>query len=164
MTLCFAPHMASAAIPETLGGVIRDRQERRAMFFAAQARKLSTRIRILVLPICDLEHSSGRRIRRAGRLAKVRESRAGRPFRLQTGSGCGWDYPCPPDPGFGRPPRYRGGQVTIHNNYGSVNIYPGVSRRPETPAPASQGFAARTRAGMGVGAIRAPKNAGHSAG
>ncbi len=64
------------------------------------------------------------------------------PMLLRTGAGCGWDYPCPPDPDFGRPP-YRGSQVTIHNNYGPVNIYPGVSRRPEPPeppAPADPGF------------------------
>jgi hypothetical protein len=30
--------------------------------------------------------------------------------------GCGWDYPCPPEPG------YRSSQVTIQN-YGHVNIY-----------------------------------------
>ena len=52
---------------------------------------------------------------------------------LKTGSGCGWDYPCPPEQEFRRPP-YRSGQVSIHNNYGPVNIYPGMSRRPYLPA------------------------------
>jgi hypothetical protein len=44
--------------------------------------------------------------------------------------GCGWDYPCSPDPQFGRP-HYRSGHVTIQNNYGSVNIY--SSRRAAPP-------------------------------
>jgi hypothetical protein len=49
----------------------------------------------------------------------------------RAGEGCGWDYPCPPEPSFGRrhyPPQ---GQVYIHNNYGNVNIYLGGSRRHE---------------------------------
>ncbi len=46
---------------------------------------------------------------------------------MRAGQGCGWDYPCPPDPGFGR---RRGSQVVIHNNYGQVNIYSGGARRP----------------------------------
>ncbi len=53
---------------------------------------------------------------------------------LQRTGGCGWDYPCPPEPEFARPAR-RPGQVTIHNNYGPVNIYSGVSRRPEAFPP-----------------------------
>jgi hypothetical protein len=47
--------------------------------------------------------------------------------------GCGWDYPCPPEPSFGRPD-VRASQVTIHNNYGNVNIY--TSRRRASQAPA----------------------------
>ena len=51
--------------------------------------------------------------------------------------GCGWDYPCAPEPSFGRP-GYRSGQVTIHN-YGNVNIY--TSRRPGPPPfPVDPGF------------------------
>ena len=49
---------------------------------------------------------------------------------LRDGQGCGWDYPCPPDPGFGRPPSTRGSQVIIHNNYGSVNVSPGGAPNP----------------------------------
>lgn len=63
----------------------------------------------------------------------------GRPLLLRTGSGCGWDYPCPPEPGYGRFP-YRSGQVTIHNNYGPVNVYSGASRHPGGPIPADPGF------------------------
>ena len=64
-------------------------------------------------------------------------SRAPEPQLLvKTGSGCGWDYPCPPEPEYRRPP-HRPGPVTIHNNYGSVNIYSGMSRRPYRPAPRS---------------------------
>jgi hypothetical protein len=37
--------------------------------------------------------------------------------------GCGWDYPCPPRPDYGRRPSYRSGQVYIQNNYGTVNVY-----------------------------------------
>ena len=51
--------------------------------------------------------------------------------------GCGWDYPCAPDPGYGRP-AYRSGQVNIHNNYGSVNVY--TSRRPGPPVSIDPGF------------------------
>jgi hypothetical protein len=50
--------------------------------------------------------------------------------------GCGWDYPCPPEPGYGRP-HYRSGPVTIHNNYGNVNIY--TSRRHGSPPPEDPG-------------------------
>ncbi len=47
------------------------------------------------------------------------------PLLTRAGQGCGWDYACPPDPDFGRPPNLRGSQVIIHNNYGPVNVYPG---------------------------------------
>jgi hypothetical protein len=50
---------------------------------------------------------------------------------LRAGQGCGWDYPCPPDPGFGRVPGTPGSQVIIHNNYGQVNVYPGGGPHPE---------------------------------
>jgi hypothetical protein len=36
--------------------------------------------------------------------------------------GCGWDYPCPPRPSYGRR-SYRTPQVYIENNYGTVNVY-----------------------------------------
>ncbi|HZV21820.1 MAG TPA: hypothetical protein VE986_09780 [Hyphomicrobiales bacterium] len=39
------------------------------------------------------------------------------------GHGCGWDYPCPPDPYFARRFRNRQAPVSIHNNYGEVNVY-----------------------------------------
>ncbi len=54
-------------------------------------------------------------------------------------AGCGWDYPCAPQPDFGRPPNfyrrlYGGpGQPTIHNNYGTVNIQ--VDGKAKFPAP-----------------------------
>jgi hypothetical protein len=51
------------------------------------------------------------------------------PLLIRTDGGCGWDYPCPPDPGFGRPLYLRGGEVVIHNNYGPVNVYPGDGAR-----------------------------------
>jgi hypothetical protein len=40
---------------------------------------------------------------------------------------CGWDYPCPPEPGFGRDGtswrhRRQPGQLYIQNNYGSVTV------------------------------------------
>jgi hypothetical protein len=67
-------------------------------------------------------------------------SRAPEPQLLvKTGSGCGWDYPCPPEPEYRRP-AYRSGQVTIHNNYGSVNVYPRVSRRPRPYPPAEPAY------------------------
>ncbi len=47
------------------------------------------------------------------------------PLLMKAGQGCGWDYPCPPNPDFGRPMSQRGSQVIIHNNYGPVNVYPG---------------------------------------
>jgi hypothetical protein len=52
------------------------------------------------------------------------------PLLLRTG-GCGWDYPCAPDPDFGRPLYLRGGEVVIHNNYGPINVYPGDAARHE---------------------------------
>lgn len=52
-------------------------------------------------------------------------------FLIKAGQGCGWDYPCPPDPSFGRPLYLRQGQVTIRNNYGPINVYPDDAR----PAP-----------------------------
>ncbi len=61
------------------------------------------------------------------------------PLLLRTGSGCGWDYPCPPEPTFGRQ-GYRPGQVTIHNNYGPVNVYSGISRHPGRPVSIDPGF------------------------
>ena len=61
------------------------------------------------------------------------------PLLRRTGGGCGWDYPCPPDPEFARPAN-RPGQVTIHNNYGPVNIYSGGSRHPERPVSVDPGF------------------------
>jgi hypothetical protein len=60
--------------------------------------------------------------------------------------GCGWDYPCAPEPGFGRP-HYRSGRVTIHNNYGNVNIY--TSRRSTPPLPEDSGFIPDTCQGDG---------------
>jgi hypothetical protein len=47
------------------------------------------------------------------------------PYSLKIG--CGWDYPCPPEPGYGRnlrswPRRQPQEQVYIHNNYGTVTI------------------------------------------
>jgi hypothetical protein len=41
----------------------------------------------------------------------------------KTGQGCGWDYPCPPIPDYGRPLQRRDGDIYIHNNYGPVNVY-----------------------------------------
>jgi hypothetical protein len=41
----------------------------------------------------------------------------------RTGQGCGWDYPCPPVPDFGRRFHRRDGDIYIHNNYGPVNVY-----------------------------------------
>jgi hypothetical protein len=61
------------------------------------------------------------------------ERAAGQPL-LQRTSGCGWDYPCPPEPEFGRP-AFRSDRVTIRNNYGPVNVYPGFSRRSYLPPP-----------------------------
>lgn len=56
----------------------------------------------------------------------------------KTGQGCGWDYPCPPVPDFGRRFHRRDGDIYIHNNYGPVNVYvrggkpvEAVSRPPE---------------------------------
>ncbi len=67
-------------------------------------------------------------------------SRAPEPQLLvKTGSGCGWDYPCPPEPEYRRPP-HRSGQVTIHNNYGPVNVYPGMSRRPHPYPPTEPAY------------------------
>lgn len=56
---------------------------------------------------------------------------------LKVGGGCGWDYPCPPIPDYGRPPSYRSEQVYIHNNYGEVNIYVN-GRRYSGPPPYSE--------------------------
>ncbi len=38
-------------------------------------------------------------------------SHAPRPLLMRAGQGCGWEYPCPPDPYFGPPIRLRGGQA-----------------------------------------------------
>ncbi len=140
MTLCFATHMASAAFPETpaaLSGMVKNAgrcflRPRRGSFQPLFAFLCFLSAILSTLPDAAFAAPAG--------LQRFANHAPGRPLLLQTGSGCGWDYPCPPDPGFGRPPPYRGGQVTIHNNYGSVNIYPGVSRRPETLAPAEPGF------------------------
>ena len=78
---------------------------------------------------------SKRRGSRAGRNAGACEPVTRPAIAPSAGSGCGWDYPCPPEPEYRRPPSRRG-QVTIHNNYGPVNIYSGMSRRPEPYPPA----------------------------
>jgi hypothetical protein len=54
----------------------------------------------------------------------------------KTGQGCGWDYPCPPVPDYGRRFERRAGDIYIHNNYGPVNVYV-RGRRPaeETVRP-----------------------------
>ncbi len=51
------------------------------------------------------------------------------PLLIRVGHGCGWDYACPPEPGYGRPPAPRG-NVYIHNNYGPVTVYRGYPSRP----------------------------------
>jgi hypothetical protein len=59
------------------------------------------------------------------------------PFLMKkTGQGCGWDYPCPPVPDYGRRFYQRSGDIYIHNNYGPVNVY-AHGRRPaeETGRP-----------------------------
>jgi hypothetical protein len=50
----------------------------------------------------------------------------------KTGQGCGWDYPCPPVPDFGRRFQRRDGDIYIHNNYGPVNVYVHGRRPAET--------------------------------
>jgi hypothetical protein len=49
---------------------------------------------------------------------------------LRVGSGCGWDYPCAPEPDFGRRPRQRADRVDIQNNYGTVNVFVNGHRVP----------------------------------
>ncbi len=92
---------------------------------------------ISILLVCSLSAITGMEPAVAGTapagLQTFAERAAGQPLLQRTG-GCGWDYPCPPEPGFGRP-RYRSGHVSIRNNYGPVNIYSGVSRRPYSPPP-----------------------------
>jgi hypothetical protein len=67
---------------------------------------------------------------------------------------CGWDYPCPSEPDYGRRPAYDGrriyrqpGRVYIHNNYGTVNIEVDGHRRFEPaaapPRPCCEGEASR---------------------
>jgi hypothetical protein len=55
-----------------------------------------------------------------------------KPF-LKVGYDCGWDYDCPPRPVYRRYvrryPRPAHGEVTIHNNYGTVNVYADGHRR-----------------------------------
>jgi hypothetical protein len=64
----------------------------------------------------------------------------------KTGEGCGWDYPCPPVPDFGRHIRRRDGGIYIHNNYGPVNVYvrgapppDATDRRPAAVRPCDAG-------------------------
>ena len=57
------------------------------------------------------------------------------PFLTKIEYGCGWDYPCPPRPSYGRR-SYRTPQVYIENNYGTVNIHPSGGRyRYDNPYP-----------------------------
>ncbi len=56
------------------------------------------------------------------------------PLLIRVGHGCGWEYACPPEPGYGRPPAPRG-NVYIHNNYGPVTVYRGDPSRPASRAP-----------------------------
>lgn len=54
---------------------------------------------------------------------------------VKIGYGCGWDYPCPPRPDFGRAVN---SQVNIDRVYGDVNVYSDGYRdvyRPYYPAP-----------------------------
>src|SRR5271165_3830318 len=53
---------------------------------------------------------------------------------------CGWDYPCPPEPGIRRRnkswrQRQQQGQVYIHNNYGPVTIHVDGQEKPSGNAP-----------------------------
>jgi hypothetical protein len=56
-------------------------------------------------------------------------------IRIDYEYGCGWDYPCPPRPNFGRRSYRpaRRGSVVIHNNYGTVNIYMNGQLRHRVP-------------------------------
>ncbi len=47
--------------------------------------------------------------------------------------GCGWDYPCAPRPFFRRNYRRGSGQVYIHNNYGTVNVFESGRRHRREP-------------------------------
>jgi len=74
----------------------------------------------------------------------------GPPLLLRVGNGCGWDYACPPEPGYGRPRHPRGnGNVYIHNNYGPVTVYRGGPPRSERPPAYGGGCPGGDCAGTG---------------
>lgn len=91
---------------------------------------------VSMLLVCVLSAIPGARPAAAGTAAAglqtFAERAAAQPLLQRTGGGCGWDYPCPPEPEFGRR-SFHSDHVTIRNNYGPVNVYPGVSRPPYSP-------------------------------
>jgi hypothetical protein len=69
------------------------------------------------------------------------------PLMKKAGQGCGWDYPCPPVPDYGRRIERREGGIYIHNNYGPVNVYVRGRRPPEETVRPPQARACEPGAG-----------------
>jgi hypothetical protein len=82
---------------------------------------------LLILSICALGAITGAVCSRAQGAPLTAEataiSRPAQSLMTRTGQGCGWDYPCPPIPDYGRRFGRRDGDIYIHNNYGAVNVY-----------------------------------------
>ncbi|MGO9546955.1 MAG: hypothetical protein ACLPPF_19445 [Rhodomicrobium sp.] len=87
---------------------------------------------ILLFIACALTAAAGM-ARAAPSTAAFAPAASMPPLLLHVGGygGCGWDYPCAPRPDYGRRFYRREGGVTIHNNYGEVNIYSGEPRHRE---------------------------------